>query len=185
MKKQIGNYTIEVSHDPFNDNPRITQDNVGTMVCFHRRYNLGDDGHGIDHESYSGWTEMENDIRQTMDIAAILPLFLYDHSGTTMNTTGFSCKWDSGQVGFIFATKQRAKEFGVMPHLVEDVLSLEVDEYDRYLRGEFYRLKITDEEGDEVDSCSGFGSEDEAMKSAEDYVNQLIKRQNETTIIAS
>ena len=33
----------------------------------------------------------------------LLPLYLYDHSGITMNTGGFSCPWDSGQVGWIFA----------------------------------------------------------------------------------
>ena len=40
----------------------------------------------------------------------LLPLYLYDHSGITMNTTGFSCSWDSGQVGFIYASKARFKE---------------------------------------------------------------------------
>lgn len=43
----------------------------------------------------------------------VLPLYLYDHSGITMNTTGFSCPWDSGQVGWIYASKEDAlKEFG-------------------------------------------------------------------------
>ena len=38
----------------------------------------------------------------------MLPLYLYDHSGITMNTTGFSCPWDSGQVGWIYAFKEDA-----------------------------------------------------------------------------
>ena len=33
--------------------------------------------------------------------------FIYDHSGITMNTTGFSCPWDSGQVGWIYCSKKR------------------------------------------------------------------------------
>jgi len=36
----------------------------------------------------------------------ILPLYLYDHGGITMNTGGFSCRWDSGQVGWIYASKE-------------------------------------------------------------------------------
>lgn len=36
----------------------------------------------------------------------ILPLYLYDHSGLTMNTTGFSCGWDSSVVGFIYCSKK-------------------------------------------------------------------------------
>lgn len=38
----------------------------------------------------------------------MLPLHLYDHSGITMNTTGFHCPWDSGQVGFIYVTLKDA-----------------------------------------------------------------------------
>ena len=42
---------------------------------------------------------------EQMDGMVILPLYLYDHSGITMNTCGFSCPWDSGQVGWIYADK--------------------------------------------------------------------------------
>ena len=41
---------------------------------------------------------------EQMDGMVILPLYLYDHSGITMNTCGFSCPWDSGQVGWIYAS---------------------------------------------------------------------------------
>lgn len=40
----------------------------------------------------------------------LLPLYLYDHSGITMKTSGFSCPWDSGQVGFIYASKDTFKK---------------------------------------------------------------------------
>ncbi len=36
----------------------------------------------------------------------ILPLYLYDHGGITMRTNPFSCPWDSGQVGWIYAPKK-------------------------------------------------------------------------------
>lgn len=35
-----------------------------------------------------------------------MPLFLYDHSGITMNTCGYSCRWDSGQVGYIYTDRK-------------------------------------------------------------------------------
>ena len=38
----------------------------------------------------------------------ILPLYLYDHSGLSMNTSGFSCPWDSGQVGWIYCNNEKA-----------------------------------------------------------------------------
>jgi len=40
----------------------------------------------------------------------ILPLYLYDHSGITMNTTGFSCGWDSGQVGYIVMSYEKIRK---------------------------------------------------------------------------
>lgn len=36
----------------------------------------------------------------------ILPLYLYDHGSITMSTGAFSCPWDSGQVGWIYASKK-------------------------------------------------------------------------------
>lgn len=47
------------------------------------------------------------DILDSLDKYIILPLYLYDHSGITMSTSVFSCPWDSGQVGWIYASKQK------------------------------------------------------------------------------
>jgi len=47
------------------------------------------------------------DILDSLDKYIILPLYLYDHSGITMSTGPFSCPWDSGQVGWIYAPKQK------------------------------------------------------------------------------
>ena len=40
-------YTLFVIQDDMADNPRETDENFGTMVCFHSRYDLGDK-HGFD-----------------------------------------------------------------------------------------------------------------------------------------
>lgn len=37
-------YTIKIYHDEDAESPR-DWDNLGEMVCFHRRYNLGDCNH--------------------------------------------------------------------------------------------------------------------------------------------
>jgi hypothetical protein len=45
----------------------------------------------------------------------ILPVYLYDHSGLTINTTGFTCPWDSGQIGWIYASHEQVKaEYGAV-----------------------------------------------------------------------
>jgi hypothetical protein len=128
------------------DNPR-NWDNMGKMICFHRRYSLGDK-HDYNHNDYNNWEEMKNAIMKKEDSCVILPLYLYDHSGITMNTKGFSCRWDSGQVGWIFVSKKKIREEynvkRITKSLVSKVTELlinEVDIYDKYLTGELEEEK--------------------------------------------
>lgn len=41
----------------------------------------------------------------------MLPIYVYEHSGIALSTGGFSCPWDSGQAGFIYTDKKRAREW--------------------------------------------------------------------------
>jgi hypothetical protein len=105
-------FRLRVFYDDHPENPR-EWDNLGTMVCSHRRYDLGDE-QAKNTELYSSWEEwLENEVLEPNggeDEVVVLPLYLYDHSGITMNTSGFSCPWDSGQVGWIYCTKKRFRE---------------------------------------------------------------------------
>lgn len=133
--------------------PRVDFDTIGKMVCFHGRHSLGDN-HDYNHKDYDGWEEMEEAIRKKEKPLVILPLYLYDHGGITMNTTGFSCQWDSGQVGFIFATKKECKEEGLNLNDAKKCLLSEVALYDDYIRGDIYGFSIEDDSID--DTCGGF-----------------------------
>lgn len=102
-----------------------------------------------------------------------LPLYLYDHSGITMNCCGFSDQWDSGQVGWIYTDKNTVLETGAdikgnWKKTAYEWMKGEVKEYDMYLQNEVYGI-ITEEyngEGDPEDdnnwtdkeSCWGFYS---------------------------
>ena len=113
--------TIKIYRDEDPVNPR-KWDNLGTMVCWHRNYNLGDEQpsdssydfivnlvydylSGSDQyevDSVSGWNDFSPEmlpegiakrIENLLDEHyIILPLYLYDHSGITMNTSGFYCR---------------------------------------------------------------------------------------------
>ena len=97
-------HTIKIEQEVCGDSPR-EWDNLGTMVCAHRRYELGDKNFNNGDDAKAFLDEQ--------DIAVSLPLYLYDHSGITMNTTGFTCPWDSGQVGIIFVSRETIlKEYG-------------------------------------------------------------------------
>jgi hypothetical protein len=91
------------------------------------------------------------------DHIVILPVYLYDHSGLSVNTVGFSCRWDSGQVGWIYAKYDDLyRTIGRLDiEKAENLLKAEVEEYDHYLTGQCYGFKLY--EGDsEINSCWGF-----------------------------
>ncbi|NJD02946.1 MAG: hypothetical protein FIA99_10225 [Ruminiclostridium sp.] len=223
-------YTLFVVPDDEPTNPREEWDNFGTMVCFHRRYTLGDkhnydnadelfqklvqdsisdkdvisyvkdgnvdglkleynkSGNAWELHAYSDYlkkwfteytlpaplkgneTGMSEAILEQMrwqDLKVlaekthcILPVYLYDHSGLTINTTGFSCLWDSGLLGWIYASHNKVKEeFGeVTPETVqkaERLLVGEVKDYDYYLTGQCYGFRLYKQE-EEIDNCWGF-----------------------------
>lgn len=216
-----GKRRIRIEHDQDAESPR-NWDNLGTMVCWHGRYDLGDEqpkcspsdfqlglaeeySPGIEDriESFADrtiskysspmsdyeWQEYGKEIREYHDEIVskvlekhyiMLPLHLYDHSGITMNTSGFSCGWDSGCVGFIYVSKDKVrKEFGwkrittSRMAQVEKCLRCEVETYDKLISGEVYgfiaeRLMPCPEDWDieewaehdahwdEEDSCWGF-----------------------------
>ena len=184
--KIIGDYKIKIYPDTCPSDPR-GGDNLGTMVCFHSRYNLGDK-HGYRHADYSGWDQLLKQIDRDHNVAVILPLYLYDHSGITMNTTGFSCPWDSGMVGLIFISKKKVrKEFGCkyitkkVREYITEYLTGEVKTYDRYLTGDVYGYKIT-KKGEEVDSCWGFYGQEKCMETGESIVEYYINKVKEEVI---
>lgn len=179
--KEIGvskySVKIEVDTDPMN--PRRDYDNLGTLVCFHKRYNLGDE-HEYNSADYDGWDEMEDAICKEGDLAIILPVFMYDHSGITIQVGPFSCLWDSGQIGFIFVTKKTIRGwFGVkrvtsgLLKKVDEYLRSEIAVYDAYLRGDAYGYVIEDAQEEHVDSCWGYYSRKECEDAAKESVAYL------------
>lgn len=148
-------------------------DNLGTMVCFYKQYKLGDH-HDFRHEDYKGWAQLEGSLYRHHDAAVVLPLYLYDHSGITMRTYPFECRWDSGQIGFIYVTKAKLRqEFNrkyVTARLedkVTGILKSEVETYDQYLTGDVYGFVIEDEKGDVKYSCGGFYGADHCREEGE------------------
>tara|TARA_B100000963_G_scaffold360444_1_gene391346 strand:- start:5676 stop:6257 length:582 start_codon:yes stop_codon:yes gene_type:complete len=163
--KLPNNRVLKVEQDTFPLNPREDWDNLGNMICFHNNYTLGDYELSKEYKPEDYYK-----LKKRKDVV-ILPLYLYDHSGITMNTTGFSCPWDSGQVGFIYVTHETIrKEFGVkrvskeLREKVKGYLKGEVNVYDQYITGDVYSFFIYQKETcnlgcehEEVeDSCGGF-----------------------------
>lgn len=240
-----GTLTLIVDYDTEPMNPREDWDNFGKMVCWHRRYSLGDKH---DHEDPDDFVEsmlfqhyikypsriiqmlkrgkakeaclkynpstrewelyqrtywnsedeyyhedsyparegtppdwfIEKCIQalthqeqlalvQAIPGLIILPLYLYDHGGITISTGSFGCPWDSGQIGWIYATADIVRsEYGDTSkknrETARALLESEVQTYDLYLTGQCYGYRCLEDE-DEGDSCWGFlGDFDDCVK---------------------
>ena len=178
------NHTINVNLDEDPLDPR-ENDNLGTMVCFHKRYLLGD-GHNYNQDNYNSWEELKKAIEKENPNAIILPLYLYDHSGITMNTTGFSCKWDSGQVGWVYISREDIrKEYSCkritesLKNRVTNYLIQEVKTYDQYLKGEIYGFSIDSVDEENIDSCYGYEDKEYMIQEAKDMIDCRIKDMEE------
>ena len=184
MKNIIENekYKLEIFDDLNPCSPREF-DNLGTMVCFHRRYNLGDETK-LKSSDFSSWEELENYLYKEEDALIAIPVFMYDHSGLWINTTGFSCPWDSGQVGYIYISKEKVRrEYNCkriskkLKEMIREMLCSEVDLYNDYLSGNVYGFTLTDKENsEEIDSSCGFYGTDYIENGIFDYVSSYFTK---------
>jgi len=175
-----GPFTVRIEQDIDPFNPRAEFDHFGNMSCSHKRYVLGDKEHELNADNFNGWDEVEEWLIEEEGAHIILPLYMIDHSGLSINTTGFSCPWDSGQIGFIWCTKKQVDdEFSGDEERAKNLLLAEVNEYSQYLEGDVWGFVIEDEEGEHIDSCWGFYGHEYVMEEAENILKCHIEKYEE------
>lgn len=193
---------VKICQDKDPQHPRRDMDPFGTLVCWHSRYNLGDDekdpscspGEYLDElygitdqiaEAEEDFTEKHFDdytaetrddfykaldqhlstIRKAAGDASKmvrLPVFLFDHSGLALSTGDFGDPWDSGQVGWIYATEDEMKVTYEVDEITDEVqerakkaLEACIEEYSLYLQNNVFGYELY-EDDEVVDSCWGF-----------------------------
>jgi len=162
-------HILQIFQDTWAESPR-SWDNLGTMAIFHTRYNFGDEVN-FSSDDFGGWVQMKEHIENNLKAGVCIPIYLYDHGGIAINTEGFACPWDSGQVGYIYVTEAKLKEEYNVSELTQELLDKakntleeEVKIMNRYIMGDVYgfQLVIKESEKEEkiIDSCSGFYGED-------------------------
>lgn len=159
---EVKGLRVRIEQDAEPESPREWE-NAGTIVCWHRRYRIGDRHEFREPEDFLEWWE------ENGEGGTILPVYLFDHSGLRLSTGAFGCPWDSGQVGWAYMTAAtQAAELITDP---EGCLRSEVEVLDQYLAGDVYGFVIEDAEGNHLDSLWGlYGleyAEQEARGSAE------------------
>jgi hypothetical protein len=179
-----------------NDESPMDWDNLGVMVCFHKRHKLGND-HDYREDDYGSWDEVREAIIKKENPIVILPLYLYDHSGLRMKVGSFQgllpqghAEFDSGMVGFIFAPRDKVLENYMVKRIspeikekVEKLLRGEVEVYDQYLMGDVYGFRVVKpthcaecghDDEEEIDACWGFYGSDPKKNGMMDHIGDPI-----------
>jgi hypothetical protein len=194
-------FIIEILQDEDPVNPR-EWDNLGTMVCWHKRYDLGD---GLPEKMRHRFHSLESRYGSTdLDLftkwkklhqnqLVVLPLYLCDHSRITISTKPFHCSWNSGQFGWIYTTHEQIKNKYNVEELTPDILEevnqvliSEVKIYGEYLRDDVWGYIVKNQDGQYLHSCWGFYGDlkkyclEEAQHFA-DWVYQILNRHDENS----
>lgn len=161
-------YALVIEQDTHAESPR-EWDNVGTLATFHNRYDFNES----EFDSYEAKMLTEDTDYLT------LPVYMYDHGGLSVSTKPFSCRWDSGQLGIIYVSKEKArKEWGdISEEKAFEYLDGEVKAWNSYLAGEAHCWRIEDEDGFVIDACGGYiGCEDYAKSEGEAALARETKK---------
>lgn len=161
---------LRIVQDEDPSNPRTEFDCFGKIVHWHSRYNLGE------RMSYEAAREFFDE--ELPQDTLKLPLSLLDHSGLRLRVGrgAWECDpggWDSGQVGFIYATPDMIrKEYGEFNAetvaRATKVLRQEVETFDQFLSGDVWGFIVEDDNGNHLDSCWGFYGHDYAKQQGEE-----------------
>lgn len=174
-------YTVEIFPDTDAESPRECC-NQGTFWTMERRSISPDamevPGNVFESVSrlFGGIATAESNAKALDRETVWIPVWKYEHSGVVYAAAPenpFTCPWDSGQVGIIFAKRENIRaEYGVKritPKIRETVLKnlkQEVESYSKWANGEFVGYVVKDSDGEEVDSCWGIDDIEYAREEA-------------------
>ena len=169
-EEEYKGFKIKVYQDEDAEDPRKGWDNLGTMVCFHPSYDLGDKNDLSLEELL--------EIVGRKDVVA-LPLVLLDHSGLWMKVgDSFDCDhggWDTSKVGFIYATYEDIRKAYGRKHITmslrlkaENDLRQEVEVYSAFLEGNVVGWVVEDLDGEHIESCWGYYGREEVKRAIQE-----------------
>lgn len=153
---------LVIEQDELLEDPR-SWDNLGTMLCRNRHYQLGDCNTNRETEEqlaeicrkYGKSDEEIDEMTFAEEIQFILnqdnicglPLYITDHSGISMQTYRFDA-WDSSFVGLIFVEKDFylaqtcLKDEEGWKEKAKETLKSEVETYSDFLEGNVYEWTL-------------------------------------------
>jgi len=164
---------LQITRDESPQDPR-ENDNIWYIhIRNHRRYRFPE-------ELAISWDEWEETIQELIALEKNFYVFsidCYEHSSITFSIsgTGTQCQFDTAKFVWVIAIPKsyngydikewnrstnrdnpEAKEVIVTEEEANQIAIGEINEYNQYINGEVYQFVLFDNDGDTIDSCSGF-----------------------------
>jgi hypothetical protein len=160
MRIKTKGMTLHVEPDDYPPNPR-EQGSVARMLCWHRRYNLGD------KNPYAESGDFYDDKELQADIFVMRKFYMLDHSGLRFSASPSEFRavdpygFDWGAIGVIYITMDNAQRvYGDLSddskQKADQELIDEIKEFDRYHNTQYYGYFIEDGEGETLDASGGY-----------------------------
>lgn len=171
LKLESDKHIFSLCYDPYAENPRVgdmAESDLTHFLIPSRKYATGEDEslmterlHQVakalgfstdrtDMELIEAFLNSKN--KRIGKYIQIMPLYVYDHSGVTYSTSPFSCRWDSGQVGWVFTTRYDFAQWRDCTFNEEEamkVIKSEVEYWDYYATGQAYQYMLEEKTVDE------------------------------------
>ena len=199
--KEYNGVRLRIFQDEVGDcNPR-EWDNLGTIICFHNDYVLGDKN-DISKSNFNSWNELGDFLIEEKKAVVIFPIRIYEHSGISISITNeypYNDRWDSGQIGFIYCDRETIlKEYNIKSitqktiEKVKECLRAEIETYNQYLTGEVFGYvldkkvicdKCSNIEYEHIDSCWGYYGNDFKKNGLSDNITDYEKFINKEEVV--
>lgn len=173
-EETIENLTIKIVQDDNVECPHEWGSLFGTMSIPRDRHGFGTPEKQAE-QHFTDVQDLIDFLKEQGDNVISLPIFMYEHSGCTIKTGPFSCPWDSGQIGYIWISKEKAaKELRgrnqkpikrwtpKQVKRVRDLLDGSIRTMDMWMTGDVYGWVVEDESGEHLESCWGYYGFDKA-----------------------
>jgi hypothetical protein len=171
MRDKVTGVTGYLVDDPDAERP-FTDDDAVCIVVLHGRYvdpSMGRCGRTPDevaswcHDNAAKWYTV--------------PLWMYDHSGTTYGVgliNPFSCPWDSGRVGIVALRRVDWGNGDEPDSKMFEYASSVASGYSRWANGDCWGYVVEDADGEELSSCWGFIGQEDAREEMVDSFNHYV-----------
>ena len=176
---------LKIIYDSSCESPREDDGKIGTIAYKSSNYKLGEESIldpidwlaekiGWSEERIyklakkNGWRYYSDEVKNYLEVIFFekfiaLPVYKYEHSGISISTSPFGCRFDSGQIGYIYTTKAVIRDTMMISKVTKkDVekaiasMEAEIKYFNEYIQGENFGYIVEDEDENELDSCWGF-----------------------------